>query len=69
MLYLGASVEKGKGFALNLKPKMEYYDSMIPCGIQEYGITSISDRLSLGKEIRQAKDLKKKNDILCKYSL
>ena len=25
---------------------MEYYDSMIPCGIQEYGITSISDRLS-----------------------
>ena len=34
------------GFALNLEPKMEYYDSMIPCGIQEYGITSISDRLS-----------------------
>ena len=34
------------GFALNLTPKMEYYDSMIPCGIQEYGITSISDILS-----------------------
>ena len=34
------------GFALNLIPKMEYYDSMIPCGIQEYGITSMSDILS-----------------------
>ena len=34
------------GFALNLAPKMEYYDSMIPCGIQEYGITSMSDILS-----------------------
>ena len=33
------------GFALNLAPKMEYYDSMIPCGIQEYGITSMSDIL------------------------
>ena len=31
------------GFALNLKPNMSYYDSMIPCGIQEYGITSISE--------------------------
>ena len=31
------------GFALNLTPKMEYYDSMIPCGIQEYGITSIKN--------------------------
>jgi len=34
------------GFALNLAPKMEYYDSMIPCGIQDYGITSMSDILS-----------------------
>ena len=34
------------GFALNLTPKMEYYDSMIPCGIQDYGITSMSDILS-----------------------
>ena len=29
------------GFALNVMPEMSYYDSMIPCGIQEYGITSI----------------------------
>ena len=32
-----------KKIALNLKPNMSYYDSMIPCGIQEYGITSISE--------------------------
>ena len=34
------------GFALNLTPKMKYYDSMIPCGIQEYGITSMQHILS-----------------------
>ena len=33
------------GFALNLKPQMEYYDGMIPCGIQEFGITSMNDLL------------------------
>ena len=34
------------GFALNMTPEMKYYDSMIPCGIQEYGITSMSDIVS-----------------------
>ena len=34
------------GFALNLDPEMEYYDSMIPCGIQEHGITSMCTLLS-----------------------
>jgi len=34
------------GFALNLKPNMTFYDSMIPCGIQEYGVTSIYDLIS-----------------------
>jgi len=33
------------GFALNLKPDMKYYDCMIPCGIQEFGVTSVSDIL------------------------
>ena len=31
------------GFALNLKPNMSFYDTMIPCGIQEYGITCVND--------------------------
>ena len=29
------------GFALNNNPDMKYYDSMIPCGIFDYGVTSI----------------------------
>ena len=29
------------GFALNSNPNMNYYDGMIPCGIFEYGVTSI----------------------------
>lgn len=31
------------GFALNLNPDMKYFDGMIPCGIFEYGVTSIQD--------------------------
>ena len=31
------------GFALNVKPQMEYFDGMIPCGIFEYGVTSLSE--------------------------
>ena len=33
------------GFAINLRPNMKYYDGMIPCGIQEFGITSLYDLL------------------------
>ena len=33
------------GFALNVKPDMKYFDYMIPCGIFEYGVTSIYDLL------------------------
>ena len=31
------------GFALNLEPDMKYFDGMIPCGIFNYGVTSIHD--------------------------
>ncbi len=34
------------GFALNINPEMKYFDGMIPCGIFEYGITSLTDLLS-----------------------
>ena len=34
------------GFAFNVNPNLRYFDSMIPCGIFEYGITSFKDRLS-----------------------
>jgi len=32
------------GFAINLNPDMKYYDSMIPCGIFDYGVTSIHEQ-------------------------
>ena len=32
------------GFALNLAPDMNYFDGMIPCGIFNYGVTSIHDQ-------------------------
>jgi len=31
------------GFALNLNPNMKYFDGIIPCGIFDLGITSISE--------------------------
>ena len=31
------------GFALNLNPDMTYFDGMIPCGIFQYGVTSLND--------------------------
>ena len=29
------------GFALNINPDMKYFDGMIPCGILDYGVTSM----------------------------
>ena len=31
------------GFALNIKPDMHYFDRIIPCGIFEYGVTSLNN--------------------------
>ncbi len=31
------------GFALNINPNLQYYDGMIPCGIFNYGITSLNN--------------------------
>ena len=32
------------GFALNLDPDMKYFDGMIPCGIFNYGVTSLHEQ-------------------------
>ena len=34
------------GFALNINPDMNYFNYMIPCGIFDYGVTSINQILS-----------------------
>tara|TARA_B110000438_G_C15693343_1_gene597758 strand:+ start:244 stop:966 length:723 start_codon:yes stop_codon:yes gene_type:complete len=31
------------GFAINVNPNMKYFDSMIPCGLFEYGVTSLDE--------------------------
>ena len=31
------------GFSLNVNTDLSYYDKIIPCGIFDYGITSISE--------------------------
>jgi len=40
------------GFALNVNPDIRYFDGMIPCGIFEYGITSLN---ALGIEVSMLK--------------
>jgi lipoyl(octanoyl) transferase len=36
------------GFALNVAPDLGHYSGIVPCGIAEYGVTSLAD---LGKQI------------------
>ncbi|MCF7807015.1 MAG: lipoyl(octanoyl) transferase LipB [Candidatus Marinimicrobia bacterium] len=39
------------GFALNVRPKMSYFNGMIPCGIQGKGVTSLKELLNKDIEI------------------
>ena len=45
------------GFALNLNPDMTFFNGIIPCGIFEYGVTSIKELSDIDLSI---KDLAKK---------
>jgi len=44
------------GFALNIEPDMEYYNGMIPCGIQEFGITSLYELLDENIDVYEVMD-------------
>ena len=33
------------GFSLNINPDLKYYQGIIPCGISQYGVTSMADLL------------------------
>jgi lipoate-protein ligase B len=44
------------GFALNIEPDMKYYDGMIPCGIQEFGITSLYELLEEDIDVYEVMD-------------
>ena len=43
------------GFAINVNTNLEYYDSIIPCGIFEYGITSMKKILGKDQNMKAVK--------------
>ena len=51
------------GFALNVNPDMTYFDGMIPCGIFEYGITSLHAH---GIEVGMEELI---NHVVCAFSM
>ena len=46
------------GFSINVNPNLEYYKSIIPCGIEEYGITSMEN--IMGNEVPSMGEIKSK---------
>ena len=50
------------GFALNVNTNMDYFDLIVPCGIQDVRMTSIKTLLALNKEV----DLLKVNESIIK---
>ena len=46
------------GFSLNISPDLSYYQDIIPCGIQEYGVTSMA--MIMGEEVPSMDEVKLK---------
>ena len=46
------------GFSINVNPDLEYYNSIIPCGIEDYGITSMEN--IIGNEVPSMAEMKSK---------
>ena len=44
------------GFSLNISPDLRYYKDIIPCGIQEYGVTSMA--MIMGEEVPSMDEVK-----------
>ena len=45
------------GFALNVNTDLSYYDGIIPCGIFEYGVTSMDGMLGKRFELSEVEDV------------
>lgn len=53
---IGIRVAKGvtmHGFALNVDPDLSYYDRIVPCGIPDAGVTSLTNELNRKIEIEE----------------
>ena len=46
------------GFSLNVNPDLKYYQGIIPCGISQYGVTSMAD--ILGDSAPEMSEMKNK---------
>ena len=46
------------GFSININPDLKYYNSIIPCGIEDYGITSMAQ--IMGDEVPSMDEIKSK---------
>ena len=46
------------GFSLNIDPDLDYYQDIIPCGIEGYGVTSMAK--IMGKEVPSMEEIKGK---------
>ena len=46
------------GFSLNINPDLKYYQGIIPCGISQYGVTSMAN--ILGDSAPEMSEIKKK---------
>ena len=46
------------GFSLNINPDLKYYQGIIPCGISQYGVTSMAD--ILGDSAPKMSEIKEK---------
>jgi lipoyl(octanoyl) transferase len=44
------------GFALNVKTDLSWFDRITPCGIKEFGITSLSRELSREVSLAEVED-------------
>jgi lipoic acid synthetase len=55
---LGARIEEWityHGFALNVSPDLSHFDLMIPCGLKEFGVTSMKEVLGQAPEVSEVR--------------
>ena len=56
------------GFSLNINPDLKYYQGIIPCGISQYGVTSMAN--ILGNSAPKMSEIKEKivNQFISNFS-